>query len=102
MLKSDVQEEGDYSMFQEIQDSNEEYLVGWKEIRNALRRVEVLRESGQNAKVEIINSMGNTTLRVTLRSENELEEYFNSHLRQLILNGLAEDNTCVSGRIVLS
>jgi hypothetical protein len=91
-----------HPMFQGTANADEEYLVGWNEIRVALHRVEKLRRRGKDARVEIINSMGNTTLRVTLRSERELEEYFNSHLRRLILNGLVEDSSCVSGRIVLS
>lgn len=91
-----------FLMFQGIANVDEEYLVGWNEIRVALRRVEKLRREGKDARVEVINSMGNTTLRVTLRSERELEEYFNSHLRRLILNGLAEDRSCVSGRILVS
>jgi hypothetical protein len=88
-------------MFQGTENANEEYLVGWSEVRTALRRVEMLRKGGLDARVEIINSMGNTTLRLTLRSEYELEEYFNSHLRRLILNGLIEDTSCVSGRVIL-
>jgi hypothetical protein len=91
-----------HPMFQRTANVDEEYLVGWNEIRVALRSIEKLRRKGKNARVEIINSMGNTTLRVTLRSENELEDYFNSHLRRLILNGLTEDRFCVSGRILVS
>jgi hypothetical protein len=91
-----------HSMFQGTANVGEEYLVGWNEIRVALRSVEKLRRKGNDARVEVINSMGNTTLRVTLRSERELEEYFNSHLRRLILNGLTEDRSCVSGRILVS
>ena len=87
-------------MFQEMKDLDE-YLVGWDEIRKALREVEKYRQLGQDAKVEIINSVANTTLRITLRSRKELDEYFNSHLRRLILDDCIEDTSCVSGRIIL-
>ncbi|MBN2229614.1 MAG: hypothetical protein JW779_08455 [Candidatus Thorarchaeota archaeon] len=84
-----------------MKDLNENYMIGWEEVRMALREVERLRESGQDAKVEVINSIATTKLRITLRSEKELEEYFNSHLRRMILDGLVEDSSNVSGRIVI-
>ena len=87
-------------MFQEMKNLDE-YLVGWEEIRQALKEVEKRRKQGQDAKVEIINSAANTTLRITLRSIKELDEYFKSHLRRLILDDCVEDTSCVSGRIIL-
>ncbi len=77
------------------------YLEGWEEIRSALEHVETIRRSGRNAKVEIENSNADTKLKITLRSIDELDEYFNSHLRQLILQGLNEDTSVVIGRIHL-
>jgi len=77
------------------------YLEGWEEIRSALEHVEVIRRNGKKAKVEIENSNADTKLKITLRSTEELDEYFNSHLRQLILQGLSEDTTIVIGRIHL-
>ena len=88
-------------MFQRIEDLDGHYLIGWEEIRNALEHVESIRRSGQEAKVEIENSNTDTKLRFTLRSTDELDEYFNSHLRKLILQGLVEDTTVVTGRIHL-
>ena len=88
-------------MFQRIENVDEQYLSGWRDVRAALERVEKIRQTGQDARVEIINAVANTTLRITLRSTRELDEYFNSHLRQLVLNGLTEDSSCVSGRIIL-
>ncbi|MFW9958473.1 MAG: hypothetical protein ACFFCT_10405 [Candidatus Odinarchaeota archaeon] len=88
-------------MFQNFEKIDEQYLSGWKDVRMALERVEKMRQAGQDARVEIINSLANTTLRITLRSTKELDEYFNSHLRRLIIDGLIEDSSCVSGRIVL-
>ena len=89
-------------VFQEMNYLDKEYLVGWEEIRAALRDVEKLRQSGKNAKVEIINSINTNTLRITLRSIKELDEYLNSHLRRLILDGAKEDTSSVSGRINFS
>jgi uncharacterized UBP type Zn finger protein len=77
------------------------YLEGWEEIRSALEHVEVIRRNGRKAKVVIENSNADTKLKITLRSTDELDEYFNSHLRQLILQGLSEDTTVVLGRIHL-
>jgi len=77
------------------------YLEGWEEIRSALEHIEVIRRSGRNAKVEIENSNADTKLKITLRSIDELDEYFNSHLRQLILQGMNEDTSIVIGRIHL-
>ena len=91
---------GSLIVFQQTKDLKEEYLVGWNEIRAALREVERLREEGYDARVEVINSKASIILRITLRSEKELEEYFKSHLRRMILNGLAEDTSEVSGRII--
>ena len=88
-------------MFQRIENVDEQYLSGWRDVRAALERVEKIRQTGQDARVEVINAVANTTLRITLRSTRELDEYFNSHLRQLVLNGLTEDSSCVSGRIIL-
>jgi len=88
-------------VFQRIENVDEQYLSGWRDVRAALERVEKIRQTGQDARVEIINAVANTTLRITLRSTRELDEYFNSHLRQLVLNGLTEDSSCVSGRIIL-
>lgn len=88
-------------MFQYIEDLDEHNLIGWEEIRSALEHVESIRREGQKAKVEIENSNTDTILRFSLRSTDELDEYFNSHLRQLILQGLIEDTTVVTGRIHL-
>ncbi len=88
-------------MFQRIENADEQHLSGWKEVRAALQRVEKIRQTGQDARVEIIYAVANSTLRITLRSTRELDEYFNSHLRRLVLDGLTEDSSCVSGRIIL-
>ena len=88
-------------MFQHIEDLDEHNLIGWDEIRSALEHVESIRREGQEAKVEIENSNTDTILRFSLKSIDELDEYFNSHLRQLILQGLIEDTTAVTGRIHL-
>jgi len=77
------------------------YLEGWEEIRSALEHIETIRRCGMNAKVEIENSNADTKLKITLRTTDELNEYFNSHLRQLILQGLNEDTSVVIGRIHL-
>jgi hypothetical protein len=89
-------------LVQNIKITDEEYLSGWKNVRSALEQVEKLRQQGHDARLEVINSVSNTTLRITLRSTKELDEYLNSHLRRLIVNGLVEDSSCVSGRIILS
>lgn len=77
------------------------YNKRWKDVRSALDQVEKIRQTGQDARVEVINAVANTTLRITFRSTKELDEYFNSHLRRLILDGFTEDSSCVSGRIIL-
>ncbi|MGY5858359.1 MAG: hypothetical protein RTU63_03245 [Candidatus Thorarchaeota archaeon] len=88
-------------MFYQLENLDGHYLEGWEEIRVALEHVEVIRRNGQNAKVEIENSNSDTKLKMTLRSTNELDAYFKSHLRQLILNGMMEDTSIVTGRIYL-
>ena len=77
------------------------YLSGWKEIRSALERVEEMREQGQEAKVEVTNSNADTILKITLRSTSELEQYFQSSLRKLILQGADEDLSMVCGKLIL-
>ena len=88
-------------MFHEIEILDGQYLEGWEEIRSALEHVETIRRNGVNAKVEIENSNVDTKLKVTLRSTGELDAYLNSHLRQLILQGMTEDTSRVIGRILL-
>ncbi len=88
-------------MFQHIEDIDVHNLIGWEEIRSALEHVESIRREGRQAKVEIENSNTDTILRFSLRSTDELDEYFGSHLHQLILQGLVEDTTVVTGRIHL-
>jgi len=78
-----------------------EYLIGWDEIRYALKRVEDARQQGQDAKIEITNANKDTILRITLRSVDELERYFKSDLRRLILGGRKEDSSSVWGKIIL-
>jgi hypothetical protein len=89
-------------MIHDAKNVEEPFLSGWNEVRTALEQVERIRQTGKDARLEIINSVANTTLRITLRSTKELDEYFNSHLRRLILDGLMEDSSCVSGKIVIS
>ena len=89
-------------MLQHIEDLNGHYIEGWEQIRSALEHVEVIRRNGREAKVEIVNSNADTKLKMTLRSTKELDEYFKSHLRKLILNGLEEDTSIVTGRIHIS
>jgi len=91
----------EYTVFHEIHILDGHYLEGWEEIRSALEHVEAIRRNGSNAKIEVINSNADTKLKVTLRSTDELDAYFNSHLRQLILQGMAEDTSTVVGRILL-
>ncbi|TFG98190.1 hypothetical protein E4H12_06750 [Candidatus Thorarchaeota archaeon] len=88
-------------MFHQLENLDGHYLEGWEEIRSALEHVEVIRRNGRKAKVEIENSNADTKLKITLRSTDELDAYFNSHLRQIILQGLNEDTTVVTGRIHL-
>lgn len=88
-------------MFHQLENLDGHYLEGWEEIRSALEHVEAIRRNGQNAKVVIENSNADTKLKLTIRSTDELEAYFNSHLRKLILHGMLEDTSIVTGRILL-
>lgn len=88
-------------MFQHTDELDYQNLDGWEEVRSALEEVEKIRNTGQDARVEIVNSNADTILRITLRSIDELETYFKSHLRQLILQNTTEDLSVVSGRIVV-
>ncbi len=99
--KADTKRRVGYEVFQHTDDLDVHNLIGWEEIRSALEHVESIRREGLEAKVEIENSNTDTILRFSLRSTDELDEYFNSHLRQLILQGLIEDTTAVTGRIHL-
>jgi hypothetical protein len=89
-------------MFHNIENMDEQVLSGWEELRIALDKVEEIRQTGKDARLEVINSIENTTLRITLRSKIELDEYLNSHLRRLILGSSAEDFSCVKGKIIIS
>jgi hypothetical protein len=89
-------------VFHDIELLDGHYLEGWEAIRNALEHVEAIRRNGQKAKVVIENSNADRKVKITLRSNHELDEYFSSHLRQLILQGLDEDTSLVTGRIHLS
>ncbi len=88
-------------MFLQNDSIDEHYLTSWEEIRLALERVEKIRKQGHDAKVEITNSNADTTLRITLHSIDELEQYLQSHLRRLILHGADEDLSSVFGKIIL-
>jgi hypothetical protein len=89
-------------MFHNIENIDERFLSGWEELRIALDKVEEIRQTGKDARLEVINSVENTTLRITLRSKKELDDYLNSHLRRLILGSSAEDSSCVKGKIIIS
>jgi hypothetical protein len=88
-------------VFHQLENLDGHYLEGWEEIRSALEHVEAIRRYGMKAKVEIENSNKDTKLKMTLRSTDELDAYFSSHLRQLILQGMLEDSSIVTGRIYL-
>jgi len=88
-------------LFYQLENLDGHYLEGWEEIRSALEHVEAIRRNGKNAKVVIENSNADTKLKMTLRSTDELDSYFNSHLRKLILQGMIEDTSIVTGRIHL-
>ena len=88
-------------MFYQIENLDGHYLEGWEEIRSALEHVEAIRRNGREAKVVIENSNADTKLKMTLRSTEELDSYFKSHLRRLILQGMLEDTSIVTGRILL-
>jgi hypothetical protein len=88
-------------VFYQLDNLDGHYLEGWEEIRSALEHVEAIRRNGGNAKVVIENSNADTKLKMTLRSTEELDSYFNSHLRRLILQGMLEDTSIVTGRILL-
>jgi hypothetical protein len=88
-------------VFHQVEILDGHYLKGWEEIRSALEHVEALRRNGRKAKVEIENSNADTKLTMTLRSTQELDAYFKSHLRKLILQGMDEDNSIVTGRFCL-
>ena len=88
-------------MFYQLENLDGHYLEGWEEIRSALEHVEAIRRNGRNAKVVIENSNTDTKLKMTLRSTDELDSYFKSHLRKLILQGMLEDTSIVTGRIHL-
>ncbi|TFG28117.1 hypothetical protein EU527_17700 [Candidatus Thorarchaeota archaeon] len=85
-------------MFQQI---DVHYVEGWEEIRAALAQVEKARQKGQDAKIEITNSNVDTILKITLRSIDELDKYFKSTLRQMILKGANEDTSTVIGKIIM-
>ena len=88
-------------MFYQLENLDGHYLEGWEEIRSALEHVEAIRRNGRKAKVVIENSNADTKLKMTLRSTDELDSYFKSHLRRLIIQGMMEDTSIVSGRIHL-
>ena len=88
-------------MFYQLENLDGHYLEGWEEIRSALEHVEVIRRNGRKAKVVIENSNADTKLKMTLLSTDELDSYFKSHLRKLILQGMMEDSSIVTGRIHL-
>ena len=92
---------GKNTVFYQLENLDGHYLEGWEEIRSALEHVEAIRRNGKEAKVVIENSNAGTKLKMTLRSTEELDSYFKSHLRRLILQGMLEDTSIVTGRILL-
>lgn len=89
-------------MFLQNDSIDPHYLSGWEEIRSALERVEEFRKQGRDAKVEITNSNADTILRITLRSIDELEQYFRSNLRKLLLQGADKDLSIAFGKLILN
>lgn len=68
-------------------------LTGWDDIRSALGVVEELRneEPCTNARIEVYQHSANQiSLKVTLRSIQELEDYLNSRFRQVLEKEMGE------------
>jgi hypothetical protein len=60
--------------------------IGWSEIRNALESIEMMRATGlEDARLLLVERCGDTSLRVTLQSMDELRDYLGSSVRETIL-----------------
>ena len=68
-------------------------LTVWEDIRNALAIVEELRKgpSHSNSRVEVYqHSENQVSLKVTLRSVRELDEFLNSRFNRMLLDGIGD------------
>jgi hypothetical protein len=68
-------------------------LTVWGDIRNALSTVEELRKQQphRNARVEVYHHSENkVSLKVTFRTVEELDDYLNSKLRRMLLEGVGD------------
>ncbi|MFW9803836.1 MAG: hypothetical protein ACFFFC_14335 [Candidatus Thorarchaeota archaeon] len=60
--------------------------IGWSEIRNALESIEMMRATGlEDARLLLVERCGDTSLRVTLQSMDELRDYLGSSVCETIL-----------------
>ncbi|MFW9957610.1 MAG: hypothetical protein ACFFCT_06030 [Candidatus Odinarchaeota archaeon] len=63
-------------------------LIGLDEIRVALKEVEKLRQNGIDARVEILDCDDDSSLRVTLRSFSELQEFITQRYSRMLTDGI--------------
>ncbi|MFW9889799.1 MAG: hypothetical protein ACFFER_16545, partial [Candidatus Thorarchaeota archaeon] len=69
--------------------------IGWSEIRNALESIEMMRATGlEDARLLLVERCGETSLRVTLQSMDELRDYLGSSLRETILGDVDSGEVC--------
>jgi len=61
-------------------------LMGLEEIRKALEEVESLRKQGFDARLELVECMDTTNLRVTLCSFKELQEYISHRFSRMLMS----------------
>lgn len=67
-------------------------LTGWEEIRQALQFVEELRNTQEHtdARVEVYEHSGDSSLKVSFRTLQELDDYLRSRFRRMLLRDESE------------
>ena len=63
-------------------------LTGLDEIRVALKGVEELRREGIDARVEILDSEDDSSLRIPLRSFKDLQEFITQRYSRMLVTGV--------------
>ena len=63
-------------------------LTGLDEIRVALKEIEIIRQNGINARIEILDCDDNSSPRVTLRSFRELQEFITQRYSRMLTDGI--------------
>ncbi len=101
--------------------TTEHELVGLDEIRKAMAEVEDLRRNGINARIEVEDKIGKSSIKVLLYSSDELQVFISHRFSRMLVNGittsiplddferivsevstrLVDDSNSITGRLIM-